>query len=152
MVGILVWEILNYITFKTKKRTMNVVHLRVMRLLAENSLILHCLVSASPCLCQRRTRPPSAGGRGAEGFLWCRELLPSGCGHSLVRAGPGSGRPEGWRSSAHFTPGHFIKPQTQQRQDLLCVGALLPPGFTQELWETVYMQCLPPVLADAHQR
>ena len=128
-------------------------HLRVMRPLAENSLILHCLVRASPCVCLCRTRPPTAGGRGAQGFLSCRELLPSGCGDSLVRAGPGSGRPESWRSSAHCTPEHFaVKPQTQQRRDLLFVGVLLPPGFTQELWETVYMQCLPPVLADAHQK
>lgn len=111
------------------------------------------LLRASPCLPQCRTYSLTAGGCGAEGGLWGREVLPSGCGDNLVSAGPGSGRPEGRCSSPQGAAERSaVQPQTQLGQDLLAFGFLLPPGFTQGLRQAVYMQRLSSVPASAHQK
>lgn len=111
------------------------------------------LLRVSPCLPQRWTCSHTAGGRGAEGGLWGRELLPSGCGDSLVSAGPGSVWPEGRCSSPQGAAERpAVQPQTQHGQDLHAVGFLLPPGFAQGLRQTVYMQCHSSVPASAHQK
>lgn len=116
-----------------------------------NFMLFSSLLRGSPCLPQHWIHSLAAGGRGAEDYLWGRGLLPSGCGDSLVRAGPGNVRQAGGRSAPQGAPEHFaVKPQTQLG-DLLAVGFLLPHGLAQGLRETVYMQRLPSVPESAYQ-
>ncbi|KAM7399774.1 hypothetical protein PAMP_019019 [Pampus punctatissimus] len=85
---------------------------------------------------------------GAEQKVVCdAELLPSGCGDSLVPAATRSVRLE---CSFSYSAAQYAQPQTQPGRDLLTVSFLLPQGFTQGDGQTVYMQRLSSVPASAH--
>lgn len=116
-------------------------------------LFVPSALRASPCLPERGTHPCPAGRERAQSYLWSRELLSSGCGHCVVRAGPqhiGSAcRPSSPESTAKHPA---FQPQTQPRHDILCVGLLLPPAFQQAFWQRIYLQRFPSVSQDAHQK
>lgn len=111
------------------------------------------ILRVSPRLPQCCPNCLAAGGSRAEGCVWGGGILPSGCGDSLAWGWPCKVWPESGHTAPQSAPERStVEPQIQPRQDLHIVSIFLPPGFTQELWETVYMQRLSSVLENAHQK